>query len=73
DWLATMSKNPDSLEVAVCGSGSYTPYDACQRDSDGVESTALYDQPSYLDAEWQRLQRLGRNPEKELGDLPPWL
>jgi hypothetical protein len=73
DWLARMSPTPDSLEVAVCGSGSYTPYDACYKDTDGVESMALSDEGYFLDAEWARLVELGRDPEKELGDLPPWL
>lgn len=73
DWLARMNANPDSLEVAVCGSGAYTPYDACHKESDGVESSALADQGRYLDSEWYRLKELGRIPEAELGDSPPWL
>ncbi len=73
DWLARQSANPDALEVAVCGSGSYTPYDECFKETDGEETSALSEQGYYLDAEWERLQRLGRNPVEELGDLPPWL
>lgn len=73
DWLATMSAQPDTLEVAICGSGSYTPYDNCARETDGREEQGLNDQPTYLEYEWSRLQDLGRNPENELGDLPPWL
>lgn len=73
DWLARMSKNPDALEVAVCGSGAYTPYDACQKETDGIESMAISEQGMFLDAEWSRLEELGRNPVSELGDLPPWL
>jgi hypothetical protein len=73
DWLSRMNANPDNLEVAICGSGSYTPYDACHKESDGVESSALSDQGRYLDSEWYRLKSLGRIPEEELGDSPPWL
>ena len=72
-WIATMSGQPDDLEVAVCGSGAYTPYDACFKETDGRESGALAEQRQYLDAEWERLEELGRNPVEELGDLPPWL
>ncbi len=72
-WLARMNADPDSLEVAVCGSGSYTPGDVCQRESDGFESTAFADQGRYLGAEWYRLKQLGRIPTAELGDSPPWL
>lgn len=73
EWLARMSPNPGSLEVAVCKSGSYTPYDPCGKETDGVESGAENDQMTYLRAEWNRLEQLGRNPEQELGDNPPWL
>lgn len=73
DWLARMSKKPETLEVAVCGSGAYTPYDACEQDSDGIEAGALGDQGYYLDAEWSRLEELRRDPVNELGELPPWL
>lgn len=73
DWLARMSQKPEALEVAVCGSGTYTPYDACQQDSDGIEAAALGDQGYFLDAEWSRLEELKRDPVKELGEQPPWL
>jgi len=73
DWLGHMSSDPGALEVAVCGSGSYTPYDSCVKNTDGVESMALSDQNYFLGSEWHRLEQLRRNPEQELGDLPPWL
>ena len=31
------------MQVAICGSGSYSPDDYCDKDSDGVESMALMD------------------------------
>lgn len=73
DWLARMSQSPGQLEVAVCGSGSYTPYDPCARDTDGKEEMAETDQQYFLGAEWERLESLNRKPEEELGDNPPWL
>lgn len=73
DWLARMSPDPATLEVAVCGSGSYTPYDACAKETDHVEDLAGQEQSQFLGAEWQRLKKLGRSPESELGDFPPWL
>lgn len=71
-WLATMSTTPQNLEVAICDSGSYTPYDACAHESDGVEAEAMKDQFYFLGEEWQRLLLLNRDPEKELGENPPW-
>ncbi|MBX3023089.1 MAG: hypothetical protein KF799_15545 [Bdellovibrionales bacterium] len=72
DWLATMSNTPQNLEVAVCASGSYTPYDSCSTISDGREAIAERDQQGYLPIEWYRLEDLGREPAQELGDNPPW-
>lgn len=72
-WLAKQSPNPGQLSVAVCGSGSYHPYDDCARVNDGDESQAQVEQEWFLDSEWSRLEELSRDPEKELGDNPPWL
>lgn len=73
DWLARMSTSPDNLEVAVCAGGAYTPYDACDRQIGSQEEQAVGDQISFLPLEWSRVQSLGRDPELELGDNPPWL
>ncbi|NJL24794.1 MAG: hypothetical protein HC902_06255 [Calothrix sp. SM1_5_4] len=72
DWLARMSSTPQDLEVAICGSGTYTPNDDCARISDGQENEAAEDQLVYLRYEWNRLLQLKRDPESELGDNPPW-
>lgn len=71
-WLARHTDDITKLEVAICASGSYTPYDACARETDGVESTAAADQIPFLSQEWVRILSLGKNPEEELGDNPPW-
>lgn len=73
DWLARMNSNPGSIEVAICESGTYTPGDDCTKTTDGEEKGAEYDQEFYLRAEWSRLVSLGRDPERELGEFPPWL
>lgn len=71
-WLALQSTTPGELEVAICASGSYSPYDACDREIRGNESEAVRDQQGYLGSEWSRVQSLGRDPNQELGDNPPW-
>jgi hypothetical protein len=73
DWLALMSNDIHSLQVAICNSGSYAPDDACDHVTDGIEATANDDQYEFLDNEWSRLVDLKRNPLDELGDKPPWL
>lgn len=72
DWLKLMISDTSQLRVAVCGSGSYAPYDTCQKETDGVEQEGLQDQESYLYNEWTRQEQLNRDPEKVLGELPPW-
>jgi len=74
DWLSRMSGGqPNRLEVAVCGSGTYMPADDCSQISDRIEQRAHGDQPYFFELEWERLEELGRDPRKELGDEPPWL
>jgi hypothetical protein len=72
DWLKLMG-DPKQMQVAICGSGTYTPNDSCDKTTDGLEKSAGDDQIYYLDAEWDRLLELNRDPHKELGDLPPWM
>lgn len=72
DWLAKMNSNPSSIEVSICESGTYTPGDDCTKVTDGEEKGAENDQVYYLRSEWDRIQSLGRDPERELGDSPPW-
>ncbi len=71
-WLSRMSHRPDELEVAICGSGTYSPYDNCRKKTDGQELMARRDQGAFLGLEWHRLEDLKRSPEQELGDNPPW-
>jgi hypothetical protein len=65
-WLALMGI-PSNLKVAICNSGTYVPRSACSRVSDGREASAQSAQQNYLNLEWDRLIRLGRDPGTELG------
>ncbi len=72
-WLAKMNPNPGTLSVAICGSGSYHPYDKCDREVNGQDKQSEMEQGWFLDPEWDRLVDLNRDPERELGNFPPWL
>jgi hypothetical protein len=72
EWIGAMSEQPKGIQVAVCASGTYDPYDDCSRVSDGTEQDAFKDEPYYLSNEWRRLSVLKRDPVQELGDNPPW-
>lgn len=71
EWLGKMGK-PERIKVAICGSGTYSPGDSCDKESDGVEARAERAQREYLALEKRELQAMGRNPADELGNNPPW-
>lgn len=70
EWVGKMG-NPDRIKVSICSSGTYSPGDRCNRESDGLEKQAERAQLPYLRAEERRLSQLGRE-SSELGELPPW-
>lgn len=71
EWLTRMG-NPARIKVAICGSGTYSPSDNCNKESDGMELRAERTQKHYLALEERELRRMGRDPEMELGENPPW-
>lgn len=71
DWLGRMG-NPQKIKVAICKSGTYSPGDSCDKETDGMELRAERVQKMYLDLEKRELKRMGRNTEAELGEAPPW-
>ncbi len=73
EWLGSMSPNIDQVEVAICQAGTYLPHDDCNLPFGSTsEKRAYADQPEFLHFEWHRLLQLGRRPEAELGEYPPW-
>lgn len=71
EWLSKMG-NPKKIKVAICGSGTYSPGDNCMKETDGMEKRAEQTQKHYLQLEERELRRMGRDPEVELGETPPW-
>lgn len=71
DWVAA-SSDPQA-EVAICDGDAYDPFSECGGPTAGSYTRGVQEAGHYLDAEWYRLEDLGRVPEKELGDEPPWL
>ncbi|MGE4232646.1 MAG: protein-glutamine glutaminase family protein [Bacteriovoracia bacterium] len=82
EWIAKMipsevrRQTPDdplgSVKISICDPASYIPYSICSNPPKSSDSDALEDQYRYLDREWNRLEELKRNPNVELGDVPPW-
>lgn len=71
EWVSTMTTDPTSVKVAICAGNAYTPSSSCAKPA-SQGSRAKQDQLGYLKAEWLRVTELNRDPQKELGDLPPW-
>lgn len=72
EWLSRMGK-PAKMKVSICLSGTYSPGDNCEKETDGLEKRAERAQTHFLTLEWNRLARLGRDAELELGEHPPWI
>lgn len=74
EWFAKMADSPQNLTASVCDSYAYAPSSPCFESDprNASDTNAINDQMNYLDSEWARIQDLGRDPQRELGDSPPW-
>lgn len=72
DWVLTMVSDVNDASVSLCSAYAYEPYDDCSLASSANEANASSDVSYYLQSEWSNIESLGRDPEKELGDEPPW-
>lgn len=72
EWLERMG-NPAKIKVSICGSGTYSPGDSCDKRTDGMELRAERTEKYYLSLEESELKKLGQESERTLGEEPPWL
>lgn len=72
EWHAAVGGNAVRPLYAICDSHTFDPNQDCVHPEVMDENFARSQQNMFLYAEWQRVLSLGRNPEKELGDFPPW-
>ncbi len=72
EWLTSITRKPDSTFIAICSSYTYSPSHPCFTATPDFEKGAEKDIKEYLDEEWNRVKDLKRNPDRELGDSPPW-
>ncbi len=71
EWLTKMG-DISKMKIAICNTYTYGPMDSCEYSNSKTEAEALNDQLHYLPSEWKNLEDLKRDPNKELGDSPPW-
>jgi hypothetical protein len=72
DWFNLMSTNTN-LKGVVCNAYAYDPFDDCFKATAKSEQHAQKDQLKYLVKEWHRMNYLGLDPVKLLGENPPWI
>lgn len=72
EWVGLVSPAIGNATVSICASHTFEPDSDCVNPTNKTERAYDEEKENYLEKEWSRLEDLGRNPEKELGDLPPW-
>ncbi len=73
DWNVKMGGLHTEIKYAVCADRTFDPDADCLHPDVVSDEDVEDDQKGYFQAEWVRVLKLNRDPEKELGDLPPWL
>lgn len=73
EWAEAIGANKTRVTFSICSKDAFDPDSACIKPPKVDEEMAEGEQRNYLPDEWNRLLDLGRNPEKELGNQPPWL
>ncbi len=72
EWILTQVPELEKAEYSLCSPETYNPSSQCLEPAANEDKLAPSEIETYLESEWQNLTELGRDPEKELGDLPPW-
>jgi len=72
EWVHRLVNDVDDLQGAVCDDAAFEPGSACFGGPAWATSNAIAFQQSTFEAEWKLQVALGRDPERTLGDHPPW-
>lgn len=72
DWVLTQVEKLESAQLSLCSGDAYWPSSQCLDPKAGEDENANQQIMTYLDLEWRNLVDLKRDPEKELGNSPPW-
>ncbi|WP_394824702.1 protein-glutamine glutaminase family protein [Pendulispora albinea] len=71
-WLLMQVSNLNNVKVSVCDGNAYGPSSSCFGSGSATSSALSAEEGTYLQREWDRQTSLGRDPNKVLGDSPPW-
>lgn len=73
EWFMRMNPDLSTLRAVFCDPNTYVPSQLCRGDVGNSDADAISLQQSmFLRLEESRLRELGRDPQQELGDNPPW-
>lgn len=75
DWVKLQVPNPSKdATLSVCSSTSYSPASDCASPDEDLlsDNEASEEIADYLTLERKNLKKLGRDPQVELGENPPW-
>jgi len=71
-WLARIAKDVNQVRIAVCDTNAYSPSRVCFGGKPISEKRFLNHQKAFFDDEWSRVRSVNMNPERLLGNEPPW-
>jgi hypothetical protein len=72
EWTQRLIPRVEDLKAAVCDSAAFQPASTCFGGPAWSTPTAIHFEQSFFAAEWKLQLALGRDPERSLGDAPPW-
>lgn len=73
EWNKAVGGERSFVQYTICSAKTFDPNSDCQSPRGLPLEEALEEQRGFLSPEWDRLLELNRDPEKELGNEPPWL
>lgn len=73
EWVRLMNVKADEVTISVCDSNSDDPYGPCVGSPEKTRDQAISRQSLFFGSEWNRVEILGDDPMKVLGDEPPWV
>lgn len=72
EWTDRMGGEEADIQISFCSAETFEPDSSCLHADELSPEAARREQEAFLPSEWERVEELGRRPEKVLGDEPPW-
>lgn len=72
EWVGRINSKPGATKVALCDTHAYMAAQTCMGGGPEQERGQPSHQKSYLGSEWNRLSRLGKNPDVTLRQNTGW-